>query len=272
MSIANLKKHLLGDYSPIEAESIDLQIISGEISEENLLWAESELTEDYLDDALTPEETALFEKNFLVSPERIAQFKQISLVKNYARNAAAKSVSESVRETEPENLFVKLKNFFSMNRRPAIAVFSLLIIGLFVGFYLTASRQTNAEKEFSALNQSDLSDLAKLQSLSSLSLTSGAFRNSGDVRKLTQSRLAERVFFRLALPARYNAADKFEAELVKNGKVVFTQSKLPVYNNPNGQEIRLLLPSAELMKGTYQIKLTGEAAPDSPLIYNFGIE
>jgi hypothetical protein len=272
MDIANLKQYLLGNLPPPETEAVDLQIISDEISEETLLWAESELMEDYLDEALTPAEISLFKQNFLVSPERVTQFKQISLMRTYARSGSAKSAAENTLETRSISFFENLKNFFSLNRGPAIAVFSFLLIGLLAVFYFTANDQTVTEKEFAALNRNDLSDLAKFQTLSSLSLSGGTFRDAGDTRKLAANTLTEKVLFRLALPIRAGVSDKFRAELVKNREIVFTQLELPFYNNPNGQEIRLLLPSAELTKGTYQIKITSASSPDSTLIYNFGVE
>lgn len=67
INIANLKQYLLGNLPPQEAEAIDLQIISDESSEEKLLWAESELMEDYLDETLSPTDVELFKENFLVS-------------------------------------------------------------------------------------------------------------------------------------------------------------------------------------------------------------
>jgi hypothetical protein len=138
--------------------------------------------------------------------------------------------------------------------------------------YFTLNDQTASEKEFAALNQKDLSDLAQFESLANLSLTHGTFRDSGGVRKLAENQLTEKVLFRLALPVQSNAPDKFKAELVKDGRVVFTQSNLAFYNNPNGQEIRLLLPASQLKKGTYQIKLAKDSAPESVFVYNFAVE
>jgi hypothetical protein len=268
----NFKQYLLGNLSPPESEAIDLQIISDEDSEEKLLWAESELMEDYLDETLSPNEIELFKSNFLVSSERISQFKQISLMRNYARRAATKTVSENACETAPEGFFEKLKKFFSHNWRPLTAVSALVIVGIFAAFYLTANNQTASEIEYAALNQKDLSDLEEFKPLTNLSLTSGVFRDSGDARKLAENKLTEKVLFRLALPVQSNAPDKFAAELVKDGRTVFTLNNLPFYNNPNGQELRLLLPSAELKKGNYQLKLTKQSAPESPFVYNFTVE
>lgn len=272
VNIFGYKQYLLGSLSPPESEAIDLQIIADEDSEEKLLWAESELMEEYLDENLSPDEIGLFKKNFLVSSERISQFKQISLMRNYARRAATKSVSEKACKTAPEDFSEKLKNFFSLNWRSLSAVSVLVVLGLFGVFYFTTSNQTAVESEYAALNQKDLSNLAEFKPLSNLNLTSGVFRDSGDSRKLAESNLTEKVLFRLALPVQTNVSDKFKAELVKDGKASFTLNNLPFYTNPNGQELRLLLPSAELRKGAYQIKLNKQSAPGSTFVYNFTVE
>ena len=271
INITGYKQYLLGNLSPPETEAIDLQIISDEDSEDKLLWAESELMEDYLDDTLSLKEVGLFKENFLISSERVSQFKQISLMRNYARKAL-KGVSENVCETAPESFFEKLNFFFSTNSRPLTAVFVLVFIGLFAVYYFTTNIQTASEKEYAAINQKGLSDLAELKPLVTLSLMSGVFRDSGSLNKLAGNNLTEKVLFRLALPVQSAAPDKFRAEIVKDGKVTFTQNKLPFYANPNGQELRLLLPSAELKKGIYQIKLTKESASESTYIYNFAVE
>lgn len=271
-NIKDFKQYLLGNLSPPESEAIDLQIIADEDSEEKLLWAESELMEDFLDESLSADEIVLFKNNFLVSSERISQFKQISLMRNYARRTANKSVSENACEPAAESFFEKLKFFFSLNWRPLAAVFTLVVVGTFAAFYLTAKHQTVSEIEYAALNRKDLSDLEEYKPLSNLSLISGVFRDSGDARKLTENKLTEKVLFRLALPVKSAAPDKFKAELVKAGNSAFTLNDLPFYTNPNGQELRLLLPSTELKKGTYQLKITNQSAPESPFVYSFTVE
>jgi hypothetical protein len=276
INIANLKQYLLGNLPPPDAEAIDLQIISDESSEEELLWAESELIEDYLDETLSPPEVELFKENFLVSPERRAQLRQISLVRNYARNCAPKDVAEKVSNAPPESFYEKLKIFFSLSPRPALAAFALVIAGLFAAaiLYNTADNQTAAEKEYAEINRTELSDLAKFRDVFVLPLGSGAFRNSsgGAASKLPPDKLGERVLFRLDLPVAAEAADTFKAELVKDGKVIFTQNKLPFHNNPSGREMRLLLPAAVLKKGAYQIKVVRETSPESAFVYNFAVE
>jgi hypothetical protein len=275
INISNLKQFLLGNLPPADAEAIDLQIISDESLEEKLLWAESELMEDYLDETLSPKEIELFEKNFLVSQERQIQFRQISQLRSYARKARTKEVSEKVCVTVPEGFFDKLKKFFSLNLRPLTATFALLVVGLFAFgiFYYTANNQTASEVEFAEINQRDLSNLAEFKNILAVNLMSGTFRDSSAAgNKFQLDKLGDRVLFRLALPGAVIAGNTFKVELVKDQKVLFTQTNLRFYNNPNGQELRLFLPALTLKKGEYQIKVAKETAKDSVFIYNFVIE
>lgn len=271
--VSNLKSYLLGTLPATEIETLDLQVISGEIPEEQLLWAESELIEDYLDKTLAPSEMQSFRERFFASPERVARIKQISMLKNYVRNRAAMEKPAKIAETLEESFPAKIKKFFFLDWRFAVAVFSLLVVGIFAAVYLTGNRQTAAEKEFAALNQNDLSDLARLEPMTSLSLTSGGvFRDAGSVRKLTEKQLTDKILFRLVVPLQKNPTNKFKAELISNAQTLFTQTRLPSYNNADGQEIRLVLPSSALKKGTYQIKLTSESTPDSAFVYHFAVE
>lgn len=141
-------------------------------------------------------------------------------------------------------------------------------------FYNTADNQTAAEREYAKINRADLGDLANFSDVFALNLMSGTFRNSSGAAtgKLSPDKLGERVLFRLALPIAAEAAETFKIELVEGGKVIFTQNELPFYNNPNGQEARLLLPATVLKKGAYQIKLTKETKPESSFVYNFAVE
>ena len=269
--IANLKRYLLGGLSPEENEVVGYQVIAGEISEEKLLWAENELIEDYLDQTLTPAETAMFESDFLVSPERAAHLKQIALIRNYARNSAAKTFAEK-EFAAPETLLAQIKVYFRHHLRPAIAAFALVLLGLAAVFYLTANRRTTAENELAAVNRQDLSNLDEFKPLTNLSLMNGVFRDAAEISKLKQSALTDKVLLRLALPVKNEIGDKFKAEFVKNQKVILMLDNLPFYVNPNGQEMRLLVPSGELQKGNYQIKLTKMSGGETNFVYRFEVE
>jgi hypothetical protein len=268
------KQYLLGNLSAMEIEEIDLQLISDKSLEERLYWAESELAEDYLDNVLSPPEVALFEKNFLVSPTRETQLRQISLLRNYARNAATSRISQELCEKSSETFYGRLKRFFALNWQPASAVLTLIIFGLLVGtaIYYSAYESTPLEKEFAELNQKDLNNLSDYRNLTNVNLPFGAFRDSSSAIKLLENVLTDAVLFRLALPFEANSRDRFKVEILMDKKNILSRSEMPFYSNLNGKELRLLMPSTVLKKGEYQIKVEKENSIESAVNYNFIVQ
>ncbi|HEX8736859.1 MAG TPA: hypothetical protein VF721_16115 [Pyrinomonadaceae bacterium] len=271
--IVKLKQYLLGNLSSSEAEEIDLQIIADESLEEKLAWAESELAEDFLEGTLSPQETELFHKNFLISPERENQLKHIALFKKYAQDACLPEQSAETDDESPDNFFQRLKDFFASNRRPVTAVFALLIICLALGitwkifFSAPNVELTQLEKEYAAKNSGDLSNITGF-----VNLSAGTSRDSSSDIKLKHEKLPDDVLFGLALPAEVGDETLFSVQLLKDEKAVFRQNQIRVYRNRSGQEIRLFLPKSVLAKGRYQIKLENTTAKNLTANYNFTVE
>lgn len=269
-----LKKYLLGSLDRQTDEEIGLRIISDAAFEENLLIAENELIEDFLEKNLSPAEVKLFYENFLVCEERKKLLKEIVFFRQYAKkqiqaeNPAYESdFSESGRE--------KIKYPFIFDWRfaalvPAVLLIILAVVGFY--FYNQPAQLSDLEKEYAALNNENLANPAEYASLKNVNLTPGAFRDLGAGNKLKMENLSDRIFFRLALPFKTDENRRFEAELVRDQTTIFRQPEIRVYQNTSGQEIRLLLPKEVLSKGRYQIKIENSNAEGSPVIYYFAVE
>lgn len=269
---AKLKHYLLGNLPPDEIEAIDLEIISDGSLEEKLHWAENELMEDYLDKVFSPAEVNLFENNFLVSSERKIQLRQLALLKKFARHETTKDSPIELCEKSSGSFFEELKKLFFGNWRLAAAGFALFVIVSLVGTLLyNASKQTPLEKEFAQINQNDLSNLAEFKNLSHLNLAAGTYRDANEASKFSVDKLSEKILVRLALPTEVNPTDTFKIEVIQADKGIFSQNKIRFYDNSNGRELRLLLPSSLLKKGDYQIKAAKENSKDSIVVYNFAI-
>lgn len=268
-----LRQYLLGSLEENEAEKLDLQVIGDKNLEEELYPAEESLMEDYLDETLSPAEIELFHKNFLISEIRIDQLKELAALKIYAQNA----VRQEVFDSREDNFFRRLKNALRLNFRPLAAVAGLLIVGILAiavwQFGLSGSTGEMAllEKETAALNGQDLGDLGKYENLSKLSLFSGLLRSSDETAKLPAERLSDKTLFRLALPPEENSTI-FNAKITRNQTDSLSLNKIPVYSNPSGKEIRLLLPSSFLKNGEYKIELLPEDRKDFPIDYLFTVQ
>ena len=277
--ILKLRQYLLGNLSPKDTEEIDLQIIADETLEEKLSWAESELAEDFLEGTLSPQETELFYKHFLVSPERENQLKHLALLKKYALDACLAEKSAESADKPADNFFRRLKDFFALHRRPVTVAVSLLFICLatlslisFVQFLRNVTVLSKLETEYVEKNSRDLSNIADFPNVFEVNLASGTPREANSGNKFKQEALTDDVFFRLAVPLEIGDDARFKAQLLKDEKVVFRQVLTRVYRNKSGQEIRLFLPKSVLAKGRYQIKLENAATGNLMLSYNFTIE
>lgn len=266
---AKLKQFLLGNPSEETAEEIGVQIISDRNLDEKMSLAEEELIEDFLDDALTAEEKELFYANFLTTPERIELFEETALLRNYARTHFAKASENLTEEKKSGSFFEGLRLFLSGNLlRPIAAVLIILVIGAVVwrvAFY-DASGLTQIEKDYAALNAKDLNNQSEIANLTNKSLAAGTYRDTDSTGALNAANLTEKVLFRLALPSETPKDTPLNLELVKGGQTVFKQTNLRVYQNQNGQELKVILPKTVLSKGAYQIKLSNGVS------YGFAVE
>jgi len=267
---AKLKQFLLGNPSEEDAEEIGVQIIADRNFDEKMSFAEEELIEDFLDDALTAEEKELFYANFLTTPERIELFEETALLRNYAQTHFAKASENLTEEKKSGSFFESLRLFLSANLllRPVAAVLVVLVIGAVVwrvAFY-DANGLTEIEKSYAALNAKDLNNPTEIANLTNKSLAAGTFRDTDPAATLNAANLTEKVLFRLALPSETPKDTLLNLELVKDGQTVFKQTNLRVYQNQNGQELKVVLPKTVLPKGAYQIKLS------SGVSYGFAVE
>ena len=264
---AKIRDFLLGESSEKDAEEIGLQILAEPGFDEKMSFAEESLIEDFLDNALTPQENELFKRNFLTTLARRELLGEIAQLRKYARmNQSPLAESES-EEKKSGGFFEGFKGFLSLNLRPVAAVLIVLILaGIAWRVFLYEPGLTETEKNYAALNAKDLNVAPEAANLSSKSLIPGTMRGAGDADNLNSANLTENVLFRLALPAGMQADARFDLELVKSDKTMFRQTDLRVYQNPNGQELKVVLPKSILSKGNYQIKLNNN------LTYGFAVE
>jgi hypothetical protein len=254
-----IRQFLLGNATPADDEEISRRILSGDELDERISFAEETLIEDYLDERLTAEETRLFKENFLTSPARKELFEEISQLKDYARNNFAAVSKAAAKQNKTEGFWAGL---FSLNYlRPVAAVVLILVAGILLWRVLSpGDGLSETEKTYAVLNGKDLSSTAVTGDIQSKSLIYGTFRSADDPAKLKVADLKGDVLFRLALPPGTSASKVFNFELVRGGQTVFRQTGLRVYQNPNGQELKVVVPKSVLPVGSYQISLDDEVS------------
>lgn len=253
--------------SEAENEELDLRVISDEDFAAELSLAEHELIEDHLEGSLTAEESARFRSDFLISPERLSLLREITLLKDFAQK---KAVPAEVLE----NTFATHSGFFGSYFRPLLAFAAILVAVLAIGLVWNSYfRETRSplELEYAELNKKDLGDLTKLADYYPINLSTANFRDGEAAPKQSADRLTDTVLFRLALPANTVDNAAFKATVRRVGTPDFTLNDIHAYRNPNGYEIRVLVPKAILQKGRYQMILESKA-DGSAATYAFVVE
>ena len=269
---AKLKQFLLGNLPQSEADELGVQIISDAGYDEKLTFAEADLIEDFLEDSLTAEEKRLFQENFIHCPDRLELLEETSLLKKYAQKTLK---SDSIEQKKTVGFFEALTEFLKLNLRPIAAGLLILIIAgiawrVFV--YDANGNYSPVENEYAALNAKDLNNAPEIANLSTKSLIAGTLRDTNSTTKLTNANLTESVLFRLALPSQTAKETVYNVELGKDGQTIFRQPNVHVYQNQNGQEVKILFPKTVLPKGSYQIKLNDPNKKDSIINYSFIVE
>jgi hypothetical protein len=262
-----LRRYLLGSLPESEAEEIDVQIITDDSLSDELALAEHDLIEDHLDQSLTPEEADLFRKNFLISDERRQLIIDTSLLREYADHHGEPVITVS----EPaSSVLEKLKAIFT---RPAFAgalVVAALLIALLAWQVFIRDTPTQLEREYAAMNAKDLSNAGEFAALSSISLASSNLRDANSASRQNVATMTETILVRLALP---NGVDTpaLKATISRASARIFTIDAVRSYQNPNGKEVRMLVPRSVLEKGQDQIRLESPKG-DAPLTYSVTIE
>lgn len=265
-----IRQYLLGNLPEEEAEKIDLRIISDKNLEESLYLAEERLMEDHLEKTLSISDLKLFHENFLTSRERKSELKHLAQLKTYAQKKGdqREESASSQRITNSDSFFQKLKGFFGFNI-PLVASLSVLIVlGLLMGVFF----YNRSESEIAHLDQKELSDISEYKDLSNLNLISGAFRDAPSASILAKDKLTENVLFRLALPSGITTETFFDIQIRDEQKPIATLKHVRPYSNPNGREIRLVVPSSVLKKGNYKIEAVPENAQNDLVSYSFTIQ
>lgn len=263
----NLKKYLLGTLPEIETRQFDLRVISNENFTEDLLLAEHDLIEDYLEGVLSAEESERFESDFLTSPERRSLLHETSLLKNFAKkNAPVKKVSDAkVAESKG--------TFFGLYFRPLVAVAGVaaVIVASLIWLSFSGTFKSPLEREYAQLNKRDLSDITQLTEYSSIDLVPGNFRGVGTMPRQSAQSLTDPVLFRLALPSNFTGDSEFTAKIEGSRISALELGKIRANRGSNGQELRLLVPKSILQPGQYQINVSG--TDNSPVgTYIFVVE
>jgi hypothetical protein len=142
------ERYLLGDLSEEEKTRLEESYFADDNLFEQLLAAEDDLIDDYVQGQLIGHERALFEKRFLNSPERR---QRVALARGLMKTVAPKEVVEEIATVKPESspwwksFLVPLLPQSAFGQFSMVAAVLLVIIGGIVLFTLYQQTLTTVE-------------------------------------------------------------------------------------------------------------------------------
>ena len=231
------KRYLLGTVTEAEDQEIGVRIIEDVSFAENLIQAESDLIEDYLEDSLTEQERELFESQYLITDERRERVREIALLKKYATRSAE---IEAVVDVEAQSL-PWWRNFKILV--PAFAVVILLAVASL--FFI--DRGTIGGVDYAQLNRRDLRDAAVIGDAQIVQIMPGTFRSATPGSVTVVSGNSTAVLFRLPLTFSVDAGTTYEASVERQNSRVFGIPEARVYTEGSSTDVRLLTLSPCVM-------------------------
>lgn len=272
-----LKRFLLGDVDEAERQRIETLFISDAEASQRILAAEDELFEDYLEDSLDASDRARFLQQYANTPEQRRRLRIVRSIKDYA-------VAEAVLDTAAVPAS-KWRSFFSSlmrHRMSLIPVAATLIIALVASAFWVMqwnagrdrenNRHLAIERELSDLNTpARLGEVPPqllsmvLSPVSVRSMQGGAELNPQPGQGVVELRLL------WTQKEQYGSYRAIIHQVDKSDRYGVSNLHL---EHGTGSFVRVRLPATILVRGLYQVTLSGlssDGAPDLSEEYTFSV-
>jgi hypothetical protein len=246
-----IRQYLLGTLSPEQAAEFEARLLIDTEIYEELLIAEDELIDQFIEGEIAPAEREAVEKHFLQTPERMKQLTFARMLKSYV--SANTSPTPEVSEPKPraESVSVdplKKRSFRTLlfPRNPALG-FSLAgaLLLIIIGGVWMANRLLNRTSQ--------------PQTVWAVELTPGLQRDGGEITSFAIPGTAD--ITRLELDLSDDQYPSYQVEVLDiDGRSVMTGKNLKAQTAKGRRIVQLEVKSALLSPGAYRAKLSGLSA------------
>lgn len=256
-----INRYLLGVAAEAEDEGIGVRIIEDPSFAQEILHAEHDLIEDYLEGELSAAEHELFEQQYLHSNERRERVQEIALLKKYAtRSRDLLAVGEPAVSAIPWYRSLKI----------LVPAFGVLVLAIVASLFFVNTGSFGGV-DYAFLNRQDLREPAVVGDAQIVQVEPGTSRSSRSNSTTLVTGESRSVLFRLPLMFSSNPQVSFSASIERGDKQVFTVTEPRVYKQGSLTEVRLLAPRDIFSPGTYQIRLVAREADIAPVLYTFEV-
>ena len=267
----HFRDYFLGIIADEDAEMLERSFMENGELQEAVLSAESLLIDEYLDGDLSLIEQKQFLNNYLVTEARKQRVAEIRTYRVFFQNKIAlKTKLEPVQVTNTSFLADVFDWFTAKGLVTAGAIAILLLVGT-VALVVFNRDSDDIVAKYATINKQDMTDLSRFTAMSKLLLVPGSQRGLSDGSKVKTGGAAE-VLVRLALSPRVGVHDRFHLNIKRGSVDIYSQSGLRSYDNSNGMELRIVLPTLLLERGEHQIVVTSASDPQNVMKYAFSVE
>ncbi|HEU4770318.1 MAG TPA: tetratricopeptide repeat protein, partial [Pyrinomonadaceae bacterium] len=185
---SQIRRYLLGQCDEAELEAIEAAVLTDDAAFEELLAAEDEVIDEYINKNLSPEERASFENRFLAGPERR---EQLRFARVFDRYLTSKRETAAPQPTPSRSSWAWMHSLYSSPIGVAVSAILLVVIALGVWQLF---RQSDVEKGLLALNAAYREQRPLEARISNLDyapfvVTRGAATQNVDQNELTRAEL-----------------------------------------------------------------------------------
>jgi len=246
---ALLRQYLLGNVDDEERQRVESLFLTDSNMQERLLAIEQDLTEDYLEDSLSPADKQRFLLHYAQTPKQQRELRITKSIKDWALAEASSThaTPATVTGVRTVRTWLRMKTLLV-----PVAVAIIVAIVVAVIWLNSRNKRLAVEQELAQLNTP--ASLREVPSqMTSRDLTPGTFRSSEQETEIKKRDDIGIVELRLPLvqTERYS---RYQAEVRRvGGDEAFTIRDLPAQNN----DVRLRLPAHFLYRGHYLIRLSG---------------
>jgi len=246
-----IRQYLLGALSPEQAAEFEARLLVDSEIYEELLIAEDELIDQFIEGEMAPAEREAVQKHFLRAPERRKQLSFARILKTYvsANTAAAPEVSEPMPRADSDSVEPLKKRSFRELLFPRNPVLGFSLAGALVLIIIGGAWMANR-----LLNRA-----SQPQTIWAVGLTPGLQRDGAEVTSFAIPANADTIRLELDLAA--DQYSSYQAEVLDiEGRSVMAGKDLKAMTAKGRRIVQLDLKSALLSHGDYRVKLSGLSA------------
>jgi anti-sigma factor RsiW len=243
-----LKRYLLGWLEPEEQERLEKQLLTNDEYFEELLAAEDELIDSYVRGDLSEPERESFAQHFLAASERRQKLSFAETLHRYVKVASVAEVQPATVNGRRPPVWKRLMPASLHTQKPllGLSLAAALVIVIFGASWLIVKNVWLRDQSREEPNAATLA----------ITLRPGLERDTGEIKRVTIAAGLSTVQLQLELSR--DEYQSYHAVLqTDDGREVLSADKLKPESLANGRVVTLSLRASRLVRGDYQINLSG---------------